>query len=333
MSIVLQPTPPSLSCSRYEEARSKEWDAFVCAAQNGCLFHSRTFLQYHPKGRYVDNSLIFSNGTHVVALLPGARVKTADGRLMLQSHPGASWGGFVIAERPRLSQSSELIKSLLSYLADEGIAKVSITLAPDPYWDQPDCSLEFELKRIGFTRQLEEMTSVVSLLSPMAKDSRSTSFERNARKAEASGLTVLEVNAIGDFMQFYDLLCSRLSHRHGVLPTHSLAEVLRLKELLGNRIRLFATYAESEMVAGVLCLEQRSDVTLAFYIAHNPLFQYLRPVDLVFHHLLASYRARRFRFVDLGLCSRLGQPNRGLARFKEKIGAHHSFRTTWELDL
>jgi len=325
--------PPSLSYSRYEEGRSQEWDAFVFAAQNGCLFHSRTFLQYHPKGRYDDNSLIFSNGTRVVALLPGARVKTADGRLMLISHPGASWGGFIISKRPRLSQSSELINSLLKYLMDEGFARVSITFAPDPYWDQPDCSLGFELKRLGFSRKLEELTSVVSLVSPLAKDKESESFERNARKAKASGLTVLEGNSIVDLIQFYDLLSSRLSDRHGVLPTHSLGEVLRLQGLLGNRIRLFATYAKSEMVAGALCLEQRRSVTLVFYVAHNPFFQHLRPVDLVFHHLLASYRARNFRFVDLGLCSQLGQPNRGLARFKEKIGAFHSFRTTWELAL
>ena len=45
---------------RYTESNQSLWDDFVPSANNGTLFHLRSFLNYHPKSRFVDNSLLIN---------------------------------------------------------------------------------------------------------------------------------------------------------------------------------------------------------------------------------------------------------------------------------
>ena len=43
---------------RYKNMDENLWDNFVLNSNNGTLFHLRSFLNYHPKGRFKDYSLI-----------------------------------------------------------------------------------------------------------------------------------------------------------------------------------------------------------------------------------------------------------------------------------
>ena len=44
---------------RFEESDSIKWDEFVDGSYNGTMFHTRTFLSYHPQDRFRDHSLYF----------------------------------------------------------------------------------------------------------------------------------------------------------------------------------------------------------------------------------------------------------------------------------
>ena len=41
---------------RYTDSDQSLWDDFVPNANNGTLFHLRSFLSYHPYDRFVDHS-------------------------------------------------------------------------------------------------------------------------------------------------------------------------------------------------------------------------------------------------------------------------------------
>ena len=73
------------------------WDDFVSNSNNGTIFHSRQFLNYHPVERFKDHSLIFLKKGKIVALFPAVLRKTDKGDL-LASHTGASFGGFVVSK-------------------------------------------------------------------------------------------------------------------------------------------------------------------------------------------------------------------------------------------
>ena len=92
-----------LTISRYTDEDAALWDDFVWQANNGNIFHTRQFLNYHPPGRFEDHSLIFRKDNKVHALMP-ATVKFEGHRKILVSHRGASYGGIVTKYHPDLEE-------------------------------------------------------------------------------------------------------------------------------------------------------------------------------------------------------------------------------------
>ena len=150
------------------------------------------------------------------------------------------------------------------------------------------------------------------------------------RKAEKSGIVVRQSE---DFEKFYYILKKNLSIRHNVNPTHTLTELLHLKELFPDKIYLFSAYMEDKMVAGVVNFIATENVVLAFYISHDEDFQEARPINLLFYKVFEWAIQEKFRVFDFGIFTVNEKPNMGLARFKENFGASGQFRDTLELHL
>jgi lipid II:glycine glycyltransferase (peptidoglycan interpeptide bridge formation enzyme) len=144
------------------------------------------------------------------------------------------------------------------------------------------------------------------------------------------GVVVRESTAWNDF---YEILCSNLRMRHDVAPTHTLEELLRLKKLFPEEIRLFSAYLDGQQLAGVVLFLCNPQVMLAFYISHREEFQKYRPVNLLFHYIMNWGRRRGFRFLDFGTFTLDMEPNWGLGKFKETFGARGLFRDTYFIDL
>jgi CelD/BcsL family acetyltransferase involved in cellulose biosynthesis len=124
-----------------------------------------------------------------------------------------------------------------------------------------------------------------------------------------------------------------LSIRHDVKPTHSLDELLHLKELFPDKINLFGAYIEGEMVAGVINFIATENVVLAFYISHNEDFQEVRPINLLFYKIFEWAIQKKYSVFDFGIFTVNEEPNLGLARFKENFGASGQFRDTMEIQF
>ena len=87
----------SIEIRSFQQNCSGEWDDFVWNANNGTLFHTRKFLEYHPPERFTDHSLCFYDGNKKIALFPAIDYND-NGKRVLISHRGASYGGFVIKD-------------------------------------------------------------------------------------------------------------------------------------------------------------------------------------------------------------------------------------------
>ncbi len=124
-----------------------------------------------------------------------------------------------------------------------------------------------------------------------------------------------------------------MSIRHNVKPTHSLDELLHLKELFPDKINLFGAYIEGKMVAGVINFIATENVVLAFYISHNEDFQEVRPINLLFYKIFEWAIQKKYSVFDFGIFTVNEEPNLGLARFKENFGASGQYRDTLEIKL
>ena len=321
----------SITVRKYNKSDLKQWDEFVENSNNGTLFHLRKFLDYHPDGRFIDNSLIFAKKEKIISIFPGA-LKEKDGQMSLISHPGASMGSCVVPENFAFSDALELTEQLVSYATKNGIDQLQITLPPIIYYKRFSQYLDFAYQKSGFNYKKREVTSIMFLENTIEKclDNFKSNHRTAVRKAEKSGIQIRQSE---DFTSFFSILKKNLSIRHNVKPAHTLEEMLRLKKIFPEKIVLFGAFFEKEMIAGVVNFVVNSKTVLAFYISHVEKYQELRPINLLFYQIFKWAIQNQLQIFDFGIFTVNENPNLGLARFKENFGASGVFRDTIELNL
>ncbi len=96
------------------------WDSFVRNANNGTIFHLRKFLNYHSPERFKDNSIEFYKGNNLLSVFPAADIMK-EGKRILVSHPGASYGSFITKEDLSIKDAIEIVEELNGYAIREGL--------------------------------------------------------------------------------------------------------------------------------------------------------------------------------------------------------------------
>jgi hypothetical protein len=316
---------------RYQLDDRSRWEKFVALAENGTIFHRQRFLSYHPADRFQSHHLFFRKKNRLLALLP-AVVREQDGCRTLISHAGASYGGFVLRPRLGIRECHLLVEALLRYAENQGFDRLVLTPPPVFYSVSLSNAIDFCLIKNGFSYLKRELTSAVPL--PAEGQEIFTSFKSEARtatrKAVKLGVTIEESD---DYAAFYEILRQNLRMRHDVAPTHTLEEILQLKKLFPDEIRLFCAHRDGRPLAGVVLFVCNPQVILAFYISHRDEFQKYRPVNLLFHHIMNWGCQRDYRYLDFGTFTLDMEPNWGLGKFKETFGARGIFRDTYVLDM
>lgn len=313
----------------------QEWESFVDSANNGNIFHLRKFLSYHPPERFTDHSLVFSKKGKTVALLPAAEC-TIDAQRTLISHRGASYGGFVVRDTLSIREAFDLVGGLIAYARQNSFDAIDITPPPQIYLRRPSNYLDFAMLQNNFVYRKREISSVIPLdfkrndiLQTFNEGSR-----RAVRRGKKLGVTVRETDEQQHYERFYDILKKNLKLRHNVTPTHSLDELLLLKQMFPERIKLFAAFTpEDVIVAGVVMFICNPRVVLAFYISHDDDYQQYRGVNCLFHDIIDWGIENQYGFLDFGIFTVNEDPNWGLARFKESFGAQGIFRNSLRLEL
>ncbi len=306
------------------------WLSFVERSNNGTIFHSPTFLDYHPEGKFDNHHLLVeSNSGKTMAIIPGAISQWDDGA-WFRSYPGASYGGPVLEDSLGLDKVERITEALIRYCRQRGFAGIEMTPPPVSYYRRPHNYIDFALIKNGFGYRKRELTAIIDLLRLGEEIDLgfNQSARRGVRKALKSGLRVIEDN---DYSKFYPVLASNLKERHNVDPTHSLDELNLLSNLLGkNSVKQFISVDDSgEVYAGMIMFHCNPRVTLAFYISHNEEFQALRPVNIVYREVINWARKMGYHYLDLGTYTLNMEVNYGLCRFKESFSARGQFRNTF----
>ncbi len=309
----------------------EEWDDFVSGSDNGTMFHTRKFLSYHPKTKFIDASIIVTKNDKLFSVFPAAEIQK-EGKKILSSHGGASYGGFVYNINLNLKDSFELVEGFLNFSNEAKFDRIQLTLPPIIYETKYSNYIDFALAKNDFKYLKREISSVVQLdikegqlLSTYRAEAR-TAVNKSIKK----GVVVKECDA---FDEYYEILRKNLKLRHNVTPTHTLEELKKLKKLFPAEIRLWGAFLDKKLIAGVCNFSANPKVVLAFYISHDEDYQEYRAVNLLFYKIMETYQEEGYRFLDFGIFTVNMDPNWGLARFKENFGARGIFRDTLYKDL
>jgi hypothetical protein len=310
---------------KFAENDATKWESFVRKANNGTIFHLLKFLSYHPPTRFTHHHLTIKEEDTIIALFPAIEENHT-----IVSHKGASYGGLVLKEGLGIHKIYLAVEHLLQYFKNHGYTRLSLTQTPLIYYNNPHQYVDFALLKNGFHYRKREITAVI----PLDKGDPLMNFHADARRSTKKALREgVQVTISDDYKAFYNILERNLGMRHNVSPTHTLAELLRLKKLFPNEILLFAAYLKKRMIGGVVIFVANPRVILAFYISHDQDFQKYRPVNLLFYETIRWGRMKGFNYLDLGTFTLDMNPNWGLGRFKENHNARGYLRDSFDIEL
>lgn len=317
----------------YNQACQQAWDNFVEASRNGTFMQQRTFLNYHPPGRFVDCSLMAYNAHgKLIAVIPAAQ-KMAGQKKVFSSYPGASHGGIIVDQKFGTSEAMALVPLLTEYCKSNHFNAIEIKMIPRVYHFWPSDEIDFALRYYGFSIGSSELATALPLKELIEPSDRLIeSTQRNIRKAQRLGVTIEESN---DLATYWRILTNNLKERHDAEPTHTLAEILDLTNRYPQSIKLFAAFRQGEMVSGVVVFLLNSRVINCFYIASNNQYQNLRSVELLFYKLISWGMEKDYYYLDWGISTedKGSRINQGLFEFKEKFGGRGVLREMYYLDL
>ena len=120
------------------------WDSFVRNANNGTIFHLRKFLNYHSDDRFKDNSIEFYKRNSLLSVFPAADIMK-EGKRILVSHPGASYGSLITNEDLSIKDAIEIVEELNGYAIRQGFDGIQMTIPPSFYSNRVSNYVEYAL--------------------------------------------------------------------------------------------------------------------------------------------------------------------------------------------
>ncbi|CUH95082.1 hypothetical protein P22_1151 [Propionispora sp. 2/2-37] len=305
----------------------------MASSRNGTFMQQRTFLNYHPPGRFVDCSvMVYKSHGELIAVIPAAQVMEGQ-KKVFSSYPGASHGGIIVDKRLGIAEATELVTLLTEYCKSNLFNAIEIKMVPRIYHSWPSDEIDFVLRYSGFSLSSSELATALPIKEiANASENLIESTRRNIRKAQKYGVNIEESN---DFAAYWRILAENLEQKHHAHPTHTLAEILDLTNRCPGAIKLFAAFQEGEMISGVVAFLLNSRVINCFYIASNSRYQNLRSLELLFYRLIDWGRENGYCYLDWGISTEAKgiKINQGLFEFKEKFGGRGVLREAYCLNL
>ena len=157
---------------------------------------------------------------------------------------------------------------------------------------------------------------------------------RNIKNAQSANLEVRQVN---DFKTYWEILETNLARRHKVKPTHTLEEITYLHDKFPDKIKLFASYQDEIMLAGVVVYETNVNVAHSQYIACIEAGKKVGALDIIFEYLINEYYKyqKPKKYFDFGISTENEGRylNEGLIFQKEGFGARAVVHDFYELNV
>ena len=146
----------SIKC--YTEEQEENWDSFVKKkSMNGTFLQTRKFINYHPKDRFKDCSLMIYKGNTLTACVLGCEW-IEEGEKVFFSHKGTTFGGIVIGKQIYNATSiNELMDCIEDYLREQQFDKIYLKMTPAVFERENTDLLDYFLYQKGYEQYISHL--------------------------------------------------------------------------------------------------------------------------------------------------------------------------------
>lgn len=323
----------------YNSEYEGTWDEFILNKSiNGTFLQSRGFLNYHPKERFKDCSLLFYNQNNELIAICGACELYEKSKKIFYSHKGATYGGLIIEKKYYKSKYViPLVKEFTEYLKSQGFDEVYLKLTPEIFAQGSTALLEFALHNLGYS-DFKDINTYIDYNN--YNENILTNFTQGKRthvhRCQREGMQVRTIYEDSEVSQYYDILCENLE-KYDIKPVHTLSELLDFKNnRLINECEFFGTYLKDDMVAGgMLFYFYNSKTAHTQYLSAKKEYLSMSPMTFTYYWLIDEMKRRGFKYLSWGVASEnLGRNlNEGLINSKEDFGSTYGINITYYLNF
>ncbi|MGL2964785.1 GNAT family N-acetyltransferase [Flavobacterium sp. RSB2_4_14] len=272
---------------RYSSEHFELWNAFISTAKNATFLFHRHFMEYHAD-RFQDYSLLVFEDEKLVAVLSANKVNN-----VVYSHQGLTYGGLVLDKKAKLSSTIEVYKSVLKFLFENNIVKLSLKEIPSIYCNVFSDEVNYLSHICKSQLLMKHAVSVISLKQDVAI---SKSRRECINRGKKNNLIIKEET---NFEVFWNqLLIPNLKEKYNAVPVHTAAEISLLQKRFPDNIRHFNVYHENELVCGTTVFIT-DKVVKPQYISGNENNNELGSLDFLYDFLINTFSKGK-NYFDFG---------------------------------
>ncbi|MBI1300687.1 MAG: GNAT family N-acetyltransferase [Alphaproteobacteria bacterium] len=276
-------------------------------------------MEYHAD-RFTDASLILYKEGEPIAILPAEREGDT-----VYSHRGLTYAGWILSKGLTEEVVEALIRETLAYYRDENLTQLDVRMVPEFFSSESQDHLYAAFDYIGAKRK----ATVTHHCTPLPYKVSDRGKRWGKRQAKSNGLQLSPSSAIQTFWE--EILIPNLLERHGVLPTHSLAEMEYLYQRFPANIRFYTVTEQREMLGGAVVFVSGTTAHLQ-YTAASPRGRSLRCLDLLVSWLIEeAFPDKAYFNMGVSHIPASGGINHGLVQWKESFGGKPVEVSTYRL--
>jgi hypothetical protein len=280
----------------------------VDKSKNATFLFKRDFIEYH-QDRFEDFSLMVFKNEKLIAVLPANKVKDT-----LYSHQGLSYGGFLVLEDIKIEDYVNAFKSIMKFLCDIQIYKVTLKQLPFIYHKRLSGELDYILNSIKARTLSFDSYFVIDNLKNYRPN-------RNRKRALVKAF-YNQLKLTDERIEYFweSILAKNLKSRFDVKPVHTIDEIKYLINKFPEQIKFYASVMGNDIKAGAI-------VFITDKVAH---IQYssgdidrdeTSALDFLFHQIIEIYKGKDYLSFGSSSTDSTFKIDKGLAYWKESFGA------------
>ena len=253
----------NLLITKYEDKYEDIWNDFVFNGIFGTIYHTRKFINYHPKDRFIDTSILIYHKEILICVLPCCKSNNCEKNF---SYMGATYGGPVFNKKYiKINYMKIIIDNIFDYYNDN----IEFRIANNIYFGESIFNLYYLLSnKLRIKPELSWYIETKNKFIDNIKNKRNKSYL--LKFMNNTDFRCLSTNNNDDYINYYKILKQNLDIRFKTKPTHTLDEFLSIKNILNEKQSLYIVKnKENIILGGVYVIKVTDNCWYTFYISRN----------------------------------------------------------------
>ena len=244
---------------KYENKYEKIWDEFISNGVFGTIYHTRKFINYHPKNRFIDTSILIYYKNKLICVLPCCKLKENSKNF---SYIGATYGGPVFNRKYTKIKYMKIIIDKIFNFYNENI---EFRIANNIYFNESIFNLYYLLS--NKLKMKSELSFYFKTNNIFINKISNKDNKRLLKKIiNNSDINCYLTNNKIDYINYYKILEKNLKMRYNTKATHTLDEFLLIKDILNERQSLYIVKNKDDIILGGVYLIKATDI--CWYICY-----------------------------------------------------------------